>query len=277
MDALAYLGEFAGRVWPVLERNVERAMVVGLALFVVIFVIERAYGVSAGYYRSRGFLHDVAYWFYYRSGLHGILFFAFAFGALSGALAPYKVNVLQPLPFVLQALVYMAVVDFFNYWIHRAQHNFPFLWAFHSTHHSQEHLTFVTSQRVHPVDRLVHDAGMFLPLWFLGFDESAWMPLYVWGEFNLAVQHSRIPWRYGPLYPILVSPAFHNFHHSVDPAHHDRNFAGLFSFWDYVFGTAVADEGRAPPAYGLADEAPKTFMGTLTAPFTRLRGAYVRN
>jgi sterol desaturase/sphingolipid hydroxylase (fatty acid hydroxylase superfamily) len=181
------------------------------------------------------------------------------------------------MPFALQALLYLVVVDFFVYWIHRAQHRFKFLWAFHTTHHSQQQLNFMTSQRVHPVDHLFQDVCMFAPLFMLGFDESAWIPLYLWGEFNLAAQHSRIPWKYGPLYPIVVSPVFHSFHHSVDPEHHDRNFAGLFSFWDRLFGTAVRDHGRRPERFGLVDTVPATLSDTLIAPLRLLRRFYVRH
>lgn len=274
---LASLADLAARAWPVLERNLQLAAVTGLALFVPIFVIERFYGVPADRYQSRSFLHDIAYWFYYRGGFHYLLFLALLFGFLATALAPLRLQVLAGLPFPLQVVLYLVVVDFFVYWIHRAQHHFPFLWAFHSTHHSQRELTFATSQRVHPVDHFVQDVCMFVPLMMLGFDERAWLPLYLWGEFNLAAQHSRIPWRYGPLYRIVVSPAFHAFHHSADPKHHDRNFAGLWSFWDYVFGTAVADDRKRPERFGLAEDPPPSLIGTLAAPADVLRKAYVRN
>jgi sterol desaturase/sphingolipid hydroxylase (fatty acid hydroxylase superfamily) len=251
-----------------------RALVIGLALFLVIYLIERAYRVPDGHYRSRGFLHDVAYWFYYRSGLHHFVFLAALFAALSGPLAALDLRLLSPLPYWLQALLYMVVADFLVYWIHRAQHHFPFLWAFHTTHHSQQHLSFATSQRVHPVDHLVQDILIFVPLRILGFDEAAWIPMYLLGEFNLAAQHSRIPWRFGLLYRIIVSPVFHSFHHSLDSAHHNRNFAGLFSLWDYAFGTAVRDERAAPAQFGLPSMAPTSVVSTLVAPIRLLRESY---
>jgi sterol desaturase/sphingolipid hydroxylase (fatty acid hydroxylase superfamily) len=75
----------------------------------------------------------------------------------------------------------------------------------------------------------------------------------------------------------VVSPAFHSFHHSVDPAHHDRNFAGLWSFWDYAFGTAVKDDRKAPERFGLAEEPPASLAGTLAEPIDLLRKSYVRH
>jgi sterol desaturase/sphingolipid hydroxylase (fatty acid hydroxylase superfamily) len=261
-----------------LNHPLVRPAIVGAALFVVIYLLERLHGVQPAHYRSRGFLHDAAYWFYYRTGLHYFLFLSVLFGALSTLLAPVQLRLLAGIPFAAQVILYLLIVDFCVYWIHRAQHRFGFLWAFHATHHSQTELSFLTSQRVHPLDHLFQDVLMFAPLYVLGFSESAWIPLYLWGEFNLAAQHSRIPWKYGPLYRIVVSPAFHSFHHSIDPAHHNRNFAGLFSLWDYAFGTAVRDHSVRPRRFGLPGEEPATLAGSLTtAPLARLRSAYVRD
>jgi len=277
METIGWLTDRAARAWPLVQANVVQASAVGIALFAVIYTLERLHGAPTGQYRSRGVLHDLAYWFYYRSGLHSFVFLTLLFGVFAGALAPLRGKLLEGIPFVLQVPIYLVVVDFCVYWIHRAQHRFAFLWVFHATHHSQRDLNFLTSQRVHPIDHFVQDVCMFVPLWLLGFGESAWLPLYLLGEFTLAAQHSRIPWRYGPLYRVIVSPVFHSYHHSVDPAHHDRNFAGLFSFWDYLFGTAARDEGRAPEQFGLTDEPGNSLVGTLTAPLRLLRGDSVRS
>jgi sterol desaturase/sphingolipid hydroxylase (fatty acid hydroxylase superfamily) len=36
---------------------------------------------------------------------------------------------------------------------------------------------------------------------------------------------------------ILISPAQHQLHHSVDVKHHDKNFGAALAIWDYVFGS----------------------------------------
>jgi sterol desaturase/sphingolipid hydroxylase (fatty acid hydroxylase superfamily) len=36
---------------------------------------------------------------------------------------------------------------------------------------------------------------------------------------------------------VLVSPHMHQAHHSADAAQHDKNFATVFSLWDWMFGT----------------------------------------
>jgi len=59
-----------------------------------------------------------------------------------------------------------------------------------------------------------------------------------------AIQHSHLPWRFGPLYYVFASPMFHSVHHSVSAEHHDRNFGGILSIWDFLFGTAVTAAQR---------------------------------
>lgn len=251
------------------EKNFLRATLIGLALLVLTGCIERWYRLPS-FLRSRRFLHDVAYWFYYRLGIHYFLFLAATYAVLYSLLPATRVSLIKDLPFALQALVYFVVVDFFVYWIHRAQHRFAWLWVFHATHHSQTHLTFATSQRVHPVDHLIQDILMFIPLWLLGFNEAAWIPLYLASELTLALQHTRIPWTYGPIYRVLVSPVFHQYHHSIAPEHHHTNFAGIFSFWDRIFGTEAQLEKGRQLEFGVEGVPDDSLWRSVATPFQQL-------
>jgi sterol desaturase/sphingolipid hydroxylase (fatty acid hydroxylase superfamily) len=84
----------------------------------------------------------------------------------------------------------------------------------------------------------------------LGVPTQSWMPLGVFVTCISAVQHAQLDWRFGPLYRVLVSPRFHAYHHSVEPDHANANYGFLFSFWDYLFGTAVAEQPR-PTRFGV--------------------------
>ncbi len=55
-------------------------------------------------------------------------------------------------PWWLQAVEVILLSDFFVYWGHRLQHRVPFLWRFHSVHHSAEHLDWLAAHREHPLD-----------------------------------------------------------------------------------------------------------------------------
>jgi sterol desaturase/sphingolipid hydroxylase (fatty acid hydroxylase superfamily) len=256
------------------ERGCMNALVYLMLLYVVVLVVERVHGTRTRNYRSREFAHDVAYYVYYRSGAHRILFTGAFFLALDAPLSFLDLRLLAPLPIVVQVIAGVLIADFSMYWLHRAQHGFRFLWAFHSTHHATERLTFATYLRFHPVEVFIGECTTYVVLRILGFDLTSWMAVYLITNFLGEIQHSQIPWRFGPLYKVLVSPVFHSYHHSPDRKYHDRNFGGLLSCWDYVFGTAVADGAPQPSAFGLPDVKADTLWGTLATPFHLLRRFY---
>jgi len=103
----------------------------------------------------------------------------------------------------------------------------------------------------------------------------SWLPLHLAMDFISMTQHSRIKWRFGPLSKVLATPRFHSFHHSAEPRHHNKNFGGLLSIWDHMFGTAV-DAPEQPTEYGLTDIKMPTLSSTLLVPFRLLRQSYAR-
>jgi len=255
-----------------IPRQFAVAVAVGAVFYVVIFILERASGAPTSQYRSGGFLQDCCYWLYYRSGLNQFLFTAALFGFLTPKLRFLQIDLIAELPFVVRVLVWLVVSDFTSYWIHRLQHATSFTWAFHSTHHSQEQLNFATTTRFHPVDHLLSDTLKFVPLLLLGASPLNWVPLYFAFDFVAVTQHSRISWRFGRLSRVFVTPWFHSFHHSTDPAHYNKNFGAFLSVWDHLFGTAV-DAERQPVAYGLVDTKMPTLLSTLVSPFILLKRA----
>ena len=50
----------------------------------------------------------------------------------------------------------------------------------------------------------------------------------------------------------VVSPAFHEIHHSVDTRHRDSNFGGVLTIWDKLFGTYVKPTNNLK--FGIDDE-----------------------
>ena len=84
-----------------------------------------------------------------------------------------------------------------------------------------------------------------------------------------ATHHATLPWRFGALRKIFVSPVFHLSHHSTDPAIHNRNFGGWFSMWDFLFGTAF-DAERPPERTGVEGwRVAESFWAHLLSPFRR--------
>src|SRR4029077_7936965 len=56
------------------------------------------------------------------------------------------------------------------------------------------------------------------------------------------LNHSLLDWKFGPLGRIVVSPWAHRIHHSTVPEHVNRNYGGVFSLWDRLFGSWYGGE-----------------------------------
>ena len=150
----------------------------------------------------------------------------------------------------------LVCIDLLIYWTHRLQHAVPVLWRFHAVHHADTEMDVSTALLHHPIAYLgvalivglvMHAAGM--PAWVF--------PVY--GLFEVtagAFQHvaTPVPDRFErALRWLMVTPGMHQVHHSIDAAHHDRNFANVLSVWDRLFGSLhVASEAeRATIRFGV--------------------------
>jgi sterol desaturase/sphingolipid hydroxylase (fatty acid hydroxylase superfamily) len=224
--------------------------------------------------RSPGFRTDVLYVVFYLGGFYSFLVSAPLQRALQGAVARLRpglrLDLLAAWPVWLQFAVLFVVMDLMNYVAHRLSHRLRLLWLFHAIHHSQPRLTAFTNFRFHLGDILFRMLVQFPVYVLLGSPTLAGVPL-VWLTVLSSVlleglAHCDLSWRFGPLGAVLVSPAFHRIHHSVEVRHRDRNFGIALSVWDRIFGTA-ADDRERPVAYGLAEpQVPESFVRQLPFP-----------
>lgn len=139
---------------------------------------------------------------------------------------------LGPVPTVL---VTVFVGDFIAYWRHRAQHS-RWLWPAHAIHHSDTHMTWLTLQRMHPVDRVGSMLDL-LVLSALGFPMWALAANVMVRHYYGYLIHADAPWTLGPLGWVFNSPAMHRWHHARPTEYSGKNFATVFSVFDRAFGT----------------------------------------
>ena len=178
----------------------------------------------------------------------------------------------------LSALIYtllvMMAADFAIFLTHYIQHKVAPLWHFHSVHHSAEVLTIITVFRQHPVD-LFFSGTFIVILSQIAFAGFAYMTMVEPSEIMVLnvnvilflffltgynLRHSHIWLSYPPwLSYILISPAQHQTHHSIDPKHFDRNFGFIFAFWDWLFGTLYVPRGYEKLEFGINKEQPNPF------------------
>lgn len=174
-------------------------------------------------------------------------------------------------PILLQLPLTCLVAEFFHYWWHRASHEFEWIWKFHATHHSSEHMYFLAAARFHPFDNLMAHAVQMIPLVALGVPKET-LALYmlfvsVQGPFG----HGNVSIRLGPLNYLFAVAEVHRWHHSQNLEDANSNYGGGIIFWDLVFGTfnLPKDREHQPDDLGLVDmpRFPQNYLGQLAAPF----------
>ncbi|MBX9946426.1 MAG: sterol desaturase family protein [Reyranella sp.] len=179
------------------------------------------------------------------------------------------------LPFFAQLLLALLVTDIIQYWTHRAFHEIPFLWRFHAVHHSIEHMDWIAGFRMHLFELTLTRVLFLCALLLMGFDKAAMGAYVVVVGLQTVFNHAnlRLPAVFGraPLKWLIVTPDFHHWHHTVEPAAIDHNYASHFSFLDYLFGTAVKPD-RFPDEYGVIGRyVPPGFVRQQLFPFFRKR------
>jgi sterol desaturase/sphingolipid hydroxylase (fatty acid hydroxylase superfamily) len=252
-----------------LGTSMRAGLVLFAGLFLVIVFFEAISRVSLKRYMSRNFLNDLLYGLFYRGGAYTLFVYEPFFNSLRPKLAIIDLHLLGGIPSYWSLPIYFLVTDLLGYWIHRLQHT-RFFWPFHSVHHSQQTLTFVTFYRFHFVEEFFANAAAIIPLLLLGAPPKVWLPISFLQWFLQAIQHSELNWRMGPLYRAIAGPVFHSIHHSPDPKYFNKNFGMAFSFWDFLFGTAVDAPDRCRN-YGVAGlNMPETILGQFLMPFRML-------
>jgi sterol desaturase/sphingolipid hydroxylase (fatty acid hydroxylase superfamily) len=197
---------------------------------------------------------DVLYTLLQRLGVVPLLMFVLLMPVVDGLdgwlrmhdIVPWKFE--DALPFLhasplVSFLIYLVILDFVAYWLHRWQHRFEWWWALHSLHHSQRQMSFWTDDRNHLLDDLLFDAVFALLALLIGVPPGQFVALVVASRVIESLSHANLKWHFGRIGErLVVSPRYHRMHHAIGIGHEGRakgcNFAVLFPVWDHLFGTA---------------------------------------
>jgi sterol desaturase/sphingolipid hydroxylase (fatty acid hydroxylase superfamily) len=126
--------------------------------------------------------------------------------------------------------------DFTYYWFHRSSHTIRLFWACHVVHHSSEHYNLSTAIR----------NGWFCyaykPLFWIWLAIIGVHPVMILAclaintSYGFFCHTTMLPW-WDKLSRILVTPGLHAIHHGQEDRSIDKNFAGVFIFYDRLMGT----------------------------------------
>ena len=178
------------------------------------------------------------------------------------------------LPFWVNTVAGILVVDLTSYWWHRLQHTTggSWMWRIHSVHHSSRHFDFWMGARVHPLDTLGFTVVGYGLLGVLGTPTAAIEMTAFFASMVGAVHHTRVDSDCGWLNRILPFADHHVVHHSILPRD-AGNYGNLTTVFDQLFATYRPPTPRrcAPVgAWSLAEDYPQgAYTFQMLSPFGR--------
>jgi sterol desaturase/sphingolipid hydroxylase (fatty acid hydroxylase superfamily) len=179
-----------------------------------------------------------------------------------------KFHLVDHLPTAVAVVLAIVLVFVGDYWGHRLSHQVPFLWRFHSVHHSIEHMDWVASGRLHPLDSGFTRAFTIMPLLLLGYRNGVFAGAAAVVTLIALFQHANVRLRFPVVRWVLPTPEWHHWHHSSEPEAIDKNF-GL-PVVDKIFGTAFLPAGRHAETFGTSEPVPADgYFRHLAYPFRK--------
>jgi len=177
---------------------------------------------------------------------------------------------LAGLPFWLEIIVAIIVLDLVVYGQHRLVHRVPVLWRLHRTHHIDRDLDVTSGLRFHPLEIVLSMAIKVAAVVVLGASAAAVVLFEVLLNGASLFNHSNLrltPRLDRALRVAVVTPAMHLTHHSEHSPDQRRNFGFALSLWDRLFGSYCDRSERADFRIGLATRrAPRDLhLGALLA------------
>lgn len=139
--------------------------------------------------------------------------------------------------------VAFLLVEFFYYWHHRLGHEISWFWATHRVHHTPTQITMGNSIRLGWTGGVSGHWLIFAPLVFLGLTPYQIGTIL---RFNLLYQfwlHTELIPKLGPIEWVFNTPSQHRVHHALNSHYRNKNFGGVLSIFDGVFGT-YQEEGE---------------------------------
>ena len=251
---------------------------VWLAILAAIFIpLERLWAVHKQKITRKALLLDVSY--YFLNSLLMTLFLALPFAAIAWGLNKVIPSGIQAfaggMPPLARFLAAIVVGEIGGYWGHRLLHEVPALWRFHAMHHSATEIDFMVNCRAHPLDLTFTRMCGYIPLYILGLSQPfsgvadpAFMGFIGVGTIWSFFIHANLGWRFGWLEHLLVTPAYHHWHHTKHD-HRDHNYATVLPWVDRLFGTHYLPKGEWPAEYGSDTKVPDTLPAQLVFPFRR--------
>lgn len=153
------------------------------------------------------------------------------------------------LPFAVQVLLALLLIELGKYAAHRLHHALPALWWLHALHHSPQRFTALNNFRFHPLNYTINFSVSVLPMLLIGIPADVMWAYLAITQAVLMMQHANLDLRNPWLDKIFATPRSHLWHHDADERAGQLNFGSALLIWDHVFGTyRKTTAGQMQPA-----------------------------
>jgi len=141
------------------------------------------------------------------------------------------------MPIAVKLMLFYILEDFGLYWVHRLMHT-NYFWRTHKWHHYPKYMYWLAGIRT-TIPHIILFNLTFIVAWPLLRGAPLWIFQFIIAEhiFRNNWMHMNVAWRSSWLEWLVVTPRYHQIHHSDDPAHYRSNMGSLLTVWDRLFGT----------------------------------------
>ena len=150
-------------------------------------------------------------------------------------------------PEIIWGIIAFILLDMIIYGEHVLFHKIPFLWKIHKVHHSDLDLDFSSGLRFHFFESILSVITKILVVLLLWAPVLAVVLFEIILNFSAMFNHSNfnLPKKLDTLVSkIIVTPKFHEIHHSQKISESLSNYGFFLSVWDYLFWTYERHEKK---------------------------------
>ena len=259
----------------------EREAVLRLSCFVAVFVVMCLWEIvsprrSLSVSKLQRWTHNIGL-LLLNSLVLRVLFPAAAVGiAYTAAASGWGLFNHVDLPYWLEVLVAVLLLDLAIYLQHMLMHRVPLLWRLHRVHHADLDIDMTTGSRFHTLEIIFSMLIKWAVIFLLGpallavliFETLLnGMALFNHANVSLPGTIDRL------LRLLLITPDVHRVHHSILRRETNSNYGFNLSIWDRSFGTYIdqPEKGHSAMTIGIPEfrdpEQVDKLRGMLTLPF----------
>lgn len=167
----------------------------------------------------------------------------------------FSFEILGQMPFSLLVVFIYIVGEFFRYWVHRLQHQVPFLWKYHAVHHCMKEIKVINSFISHPLDYFLRGILPFTPFLFFNIPIEALIYARTLSMVFSILSHANLSIDNGFWNLIFPTYQVHRWHHSFNPRLANNNYGIGTLLWDHCFNSYFFPKKDKDSKFGILDSA----------------------